>query len=457
MKKHNVTVVKVPLSQEEKMKLEQPQIFPRLPRLYLELLENKKKIKQDLINKEYIPPKVEQHVQQQPQDDGRQQSIEDKLFGNLEKEKKNRNNDDEDLFRDDKNRNKEYDNRDKDHDNREKDHDNREKDREKDHDDKDLFEKEHEHNSDDNRDREKEHDHSVDRDRYHNNNDDERSRQHEDPSPPTKKNYSVASDLSDRMEQMLKEDEQHSVKKSDKYSRRRSVEYRSVEQYKKNNFPDTAMPPSLSELENRGDFHRQSEMRDINNVTRREQDEEDLKRELMFKIELLKKQYPNAIVPDFNIYSDYNSMRKTYESTVRRLSLDSSVSEYKNYLIGGFMIFQYILGSVLKFDMEGFTQQQILSMNSYEKLLIELGEKSYMPEGSKWPVEIRLLGLVIINTALFLIGKMILKKTGSNLMNMINGMNNNIPSVGAQQKQTGKRTMKGPDISVDELPDLSST
>ena len=171
----------------------------------------------------------------------------------------------------------------------------------------------------------------------------------------------------------------------------------------------------------------------------------------MFKIDLLKKSYPNSSIPEFSIHSDYNTMKKTYDSTVRRLSLDSAVEQYKTYLIGGFMVCEFLLGNFLKLDMQGFTQQQILSMNSYEKLLIELGEKSYVPSGSKWPVELRLLFLIITNAAFFLISKMIMKKTGANLMGMINNMNiSQHQPVNQQQK---KKKMKGPDIDLENLPD----
>ena len=104
--------------------------------------------------------------------------------------------------------------------------------------------------------------------------------------------------------------------------------------------------------------------------------------------------------------------------------------------------------------MQGFTQQQILSMNSYEILLIELGEKSYVPTGSKWPVEVRLLFMIIMNAAFFIVSKMIMKKTGANLLNMINGMNSSRQASAVPQPK--KRPMKGPNIDLDEIPDLGT-
>ena len=102
--------------------------------------------------------------------------------------------------------------------------------------------------------------------------------------------------------------------------------------------------------------------------------------------------------------------------------------------------------------MEGFTRQQILSMNSYEKLLIELGEKSYVPTGSKWPVEVRLLGLIVMNAAFFIVSKMIMNKTGENIMGMMNTMGSG-PSPGVNT--TRKKRMKGPTIDPSDIPDIT--
>ena len=192
-------------------------------------------------------------------------------------------------------------------------------------------------------------------------------------------------------------------------------------------------------------------MRNVNVVTTQEYNDDDKKRELIFKFDLLKKSYPMATgtIPDYTIHSNLQEMQKSYDITVRKLSLDSSVESYKTYLIGGFMLVEFVFGNFLGFEMEGFTQQQIVSMHSYEKLLIEIGEKSYVPTGSKWPVEIRLLSVIIMNAGFFIVGKMIMKKTGANLLNMVNSMNTNNNS----QKQ--KRKMKGPDINLEDIPDLT--
>lgn len=178
-------------------------------------------------------------------------------------------------------------------------------------------------------------------------------------------------------------------------------------------------PPSLSYLEKNGTIKTERSIPNLNFAEDDDDDSENSKREMLFKFQLLRRSYPNVDIPNFSVHSSLKKMQESYDDTLRFLSLESSVDSYKNLLVGSFMLSEYVL-SYLNFDMSGFTQQQVLNMSSYEKLLIELGQRNYQPQGEQWPVEFRLVGLVIVNAVVFILSKMILSKTGSNLMGIMN-------------------------------------
>jgi hypothetical protein len=157
---------------------------------------------------------------------------------------------------------------------------------------------------------------------------------------------------------------------------------------------------------------------DAQRRTEDQENEDDLKRELLYRFEILRKSYPFTDIPTFTVHNDYNMMKKQYDFIIRKVHLDSNVDSYKSYLIGGFMVIEFIFNR-LGLNMDGFCQQQMFQMSKYEKLLIELGEKSYMPKSS-WPVEVRICAMILFNALLFGFAKLILQKTGTNLMSMMN-------------------------------------
>jgi hypothetical protein len=404
-KRQKVRVVKVPLRRPP---LNQPQVFPRLPRLYLELMENKAKIHQDLINHEHVPPTREStpKVAEPSIDQERKTSSSSEKLLSSPKKKPNFSSRLDMLLSDE--------------------------------------ESAESTPSTPGSISSSVSGLSID----------------EDISSKPKEgdgNESDDSNLSQKLKALLGDGDSESSwspeskhsspssrsKSVDKYSRHRDKHGHSVAP------TGTAPAPTLAELESRGGYVPRPAMRDLNQVNRSEQEQEDAKREILFKFDLLRKSYPVSSIPDYTIHTDLSTMEKSYSDCVRRLSLDSSVESYKTYLVYGFMGVEFILGNFLGFDMHGFTQQQIISMHSYEKLLIELGEKSYVPSGSSWPVELRLLFMIIMNAAFFVISKMMMKKTGANLMGMINSMNRPTAQVNTSSR---KRKMRGPTVDIGDIP-----
>lgn len=267
----------------------------------------------------------------------------------------------------------------------------------------------------------------------------------EDKSVAEEKDYD-SNTISDRLAQLLKkdlsDDDTPSPKKPqtpesvDKYSKKYNETFRS------HSPKVTIEPPSLEQLKQTGEYKADKYIRNINSYTI-DTESEDKKRELLFKFDMLKRQYKDTKIPEYTIHSDYNEMTRSYKDQVRKLTLDSSVNSYKKFLVLGFTGVEYILGNFLNLDMKGYASHQMNNMDSYERLLIELGEKTYTPKGSKWPVEIRLVFTVIINTGVFLVGKMFMKKTSMDLFSVMGSLN---------KKPTAlKRKMRGPDINLNEF------
>ena len=441
-KKQEIKVVKIPIKGSV---LNKAQIFPRMPRLYLELLENKNKIKQDLINLEH-KSSLNEHNSSLNEHNEKEHRID--MLLNMKKHKSSNDLSNSSLSSNNSSlttistisnvSNKKTDIE-----------DDKEKSKKIEEDSKKYKEDELENDKKNDKEDDDKNDKNDKEDDDKNDKEDDYKKNKENDSDKNSDSEDSDDDLSCRLKELLKDDDEilKKDKKTDKYSKHRDKKGHSIQQ--KN------LPPSLAEIN--GGFFNQKEFK-FNQPNQPnpqiEQQNEDAKRELLFKFDLLRKSYPLSTIPEYNIHTDKIVLENAYNDCIRRLSLDSTVENYKTYLVYGFMGTEFILGNFLGFDMQGFTQQQIISMHSYEKLLIELGEKSYVPTGSNWPVEVRLLFMIIMNAAFFVISKMMMKKTGSNLMGLINGMTSSSKSNNVPNSNASKRKMRAPDINLDDIPDL---
>jgi len=237
--------------------------------------------------------------------------------------------------------------------------------------------------------------------------------------------------LDTRMQELL-EDDNHSV-----HNKPMSVQDR---QYK-------ATPPPLSQLKH-GHLNIDAPLQDINQIDYSREDEEELKRDLLFKFESMRKNYPDmpGDIPEFSMHSDYKLMQKTYDSTLRHGTLDTSVESYRKYLMYTFTGIEFVGGQYLNFDMEGYAKMQANSMPEYDKLLVELGEKRYTPLESQYSVEIRLMMLILVQTGMFLVGKIMKNKMGKDITATMQ-----VPAPSA----SGSKKMKGPSNFDDDFQDLT--
>lgn len=223
------------------------------------------------------------------------------------------------------------------------------------------------------------------------------------------------------------------------------------------------------------DFDKQAEEEESE-----EEREQKEKANLLFKYAVLRKKYPNAVIPEFTEHSDMATMKRVYDQLMQKVSLDSNVETYKQYLQGGFMVMELVCTRLLNINMGGFARQQAQSMNRYEQLLVELGEKHYSTAGSRFPVELRLVFLIVFNAGLFYVQKMLFSGAGptngggggGGVMDFIGSMfgggsndntasptaTTNMPSqrIVPNQSSAIRKTMSGPTITPKEVETYTS-
>lgn len=185
--------------------------------------------------------------------------------------------------------------------------------------------------------------------------------------------------------------------------------------------------------------------------------------EYIWRCRIMKKKYPKAEIPDFNEHSDLTMVKSFYNRKLKELCLDDSVESYRYYLFGSFVVTEIACTYWLGVDMTGLTKYQMKIMYKYEKLLIELGERPYNAWGASWPVEVRIAVMVLFNSCLFFLGKMIADKVGDNVADMFRGLtgqpmgervDSRNPSSSASSEESTppkKKKMRGPSIKAEDI------
>ena len=209
--------------------------------------------------------------------------------------------------------------------------------------------------------------------------------------------------------------------------------------------PMSQIPPSLSEISEGRVQVDSNGIRNLEYITSDERDEQEKKRDLLNKFAKLKKEYNNAHIPNHTEHTDIITLQKDYSSIKKQLEIDAKSLRYKQWLLYSFLGLEILLSNFGSFDdIKGFYNYQKNSINQYESLLFELGEKNYIQDEKKWPVEIRLIGVVAMNAAFFVGGKWAERKYGVNILNIFNPINIPPPPVNNFYKPPPQQQVQQP-------------
>ena len=222
------------------------------------------------------------------------------------------------------------------------------------------------------------------------------------------------------------------------------------------NSPSTVIPPSLNQIrsgvpENYVDLNNSVNLNNEIGTFKDKQEEEDEKRKIAHRIDLLREAYPkySANIPEYNIYTDLKTMKQILDDGKRRAKIEHSIDRWRRYLGMSFSGVEFILGNFFKLDMQGFARHQVSNMSNYDHLLVEISEKNYVPKGSNFPVELQLLFAIVVQAGSFVVWKKISGSSGLDPSIFNPGKSTNSSS----NSNSGRNNvrMKDPDISVDDI------
>jgi hypothetical protein len=189
--------------------------------------------------------------------------------------------------------------------------------------------------------------------------------------------------------------------------------------------------------------------------------EKEAREELLWDFKMMARKYPNRDIPVFTEHDDLATMRLARQRTLKEIQLDKNISSYKGYMSLLFYGMEYLFTRNGFMDMKGFAMEQIKSMNDYEELLIELGEKDEGGWTANLPVELRLALAVLKSAAMFWIIKIVERQGGPLIASVVRNLApgsfktpaptqsmHDSASASASTAPSGGKKMRGPSVRI---------
>lgn len=187
------------------------------------------------------------------------------------------------------------------------------------------------------------------------------------------------------------------------------------------------------------------------------EDYENTTEHYLWKLKVLKKNRPDLELPPYSEHTDFTTLKKIYDNGMREVALDTSAGYYKQILVATFYGVEFVATQLVGVDLSGFAGYQMSMINSYDSLLLELGERPYATFGSSLPVEARLFAMIVFQAGMFYLMKLAERKGNGNILSLMTSMlgiggNKKTPPAtfgGGGSEKPKKR--RGPSIKVEDI------
>lgn len=177
-----------------------------------------------------------------------------------------------------------------------------------------------------------------------------------------------------------------------------------------------------------------------------EEREEKERQEILVKFRILKRGNKDfKEFPDYTEHTPTHSLKQMYNETLKIIQLEQNVDSYKNWLRMGFFGFEIAMIKLGVHSFKGFCECQMQKIDKYDKMLIELGERSYTAFTNNWPIEVRLIGVFLMDACIFYLGKIVTEHMGGDMATAFASM------MGIPLPSQKKVRMRGPRTTPEDI------
>jgi hypothetical protein len=142
--------------------------------------------------------------------------------------------------------------------------------------------------------------------------------------------------------------------------------------------------------------------------------------DLLWSLKKLKRYHDNKNFPHYDNFTSTSELKRILKEVKREAILDENVNQTRQYITMIWFALEKVCTEYLSIDLSGFTAYETQHMNDYQKVLVEIGERSYLNWSDGFAPELKLVYLMLTHAALFHV-----KKNTTNFVDFVNIIDSN--------------------------------